>query len=76
MIQLFLADSILLNVLGKDTTKKLWDMLGNLSQLKSMVNKLFLWKKLYLLRMSDGSIVTKNQNSFNDVISQLLFYGY
>jgi hypothetical protein len=42
IIQLSLAYSVLLNVSGESTTKELWDKLGNLSQLKSLVNKLFL----------------------------------
>jgi hypothetical protein len=42
MIQLCLVDSVLLNVSGEDTAKKLWDKLGNLYQSKSLVNKLFL----------------------------------
>ena len=54
------------------TTKKLWDKLGNLYQSKSMVNKLFLRKKLYLLRMNDGDSVIEHLNSFNTIISQLL----
>jgi hypothetical protein len=54
-IRLCLADLVLLNVLGDDLTKKLWDKLGSLYQSKSLVNKLFLIKKLYILRMSDGS---------------------
>jgi hypothetical protein len=69
LIQLCLVDSILLNVSGEDTTKKLWDKLGSLYQTKSLVNKLFLWKKLYLLRMSDGSSVKEHLNAFNTVIS-------
>ena len=52
--------------------KKLWDKLGNLYQSKSMVNKLFLWKKLYLLRMNDSDSITEHLNAFNIVISQLL----
>jgi hypothetical protein len=56
MIQLCLADLVLLNVSGEDSTNKLWDNLGSLYQLKSLVNKLFLRKKLYLLRMSDGIV--------------------
>jgi hypothetical protein len=59
-IRLCLADSMLLNVSGEDLAKKLWDKLGSLYQLKSLVNNLFLRKKLYLLRMSDGSSVTKH----------------
>jgi hypothetical protein len=41
--------------------------------LKSLVNKLFLKNKLYLLRMSDGSSVTEHLNVFNTIISQLSF---
>jgi hypothetical protein len=71
MIRLCLADSVLLNVSGEDLAKKLWDKLGSLYQSKSLVNKLFLRKKLYLLRMSDGSSVTEHLNVFNTIISQL-----
>jgi hypothetical protein len=38
-----------------------------------MVNKLFLHKKLYLLRMSDGNSIIENLNAFNTVISQLFY---
>eukprot|EP00253_Pinus_taeda_P008029 PITA_08029 len=51
--------------------KALWDKLENLYQSKSLVNKLFLWKKLYNLRMKDGDSVTEQLNAFNTVISQL-----
>ena len=37
-----------------------------------MMNKLFLQRNLYLLRMSDGDSVAKHLNAFNTVISQLL----
>ena len=59
-------------MLGEDTAKKLWEKLGNLYQLNSLVNKLFLRKKLYLMRMSDGDSVIEHLNAFNTVISQLL----
>jgi hypothetical protein len=71
-IQIYFVDSVLLNVSEEDTTNKLWDKLGNLYQSKSMVNKLFICKKLYLLRMSDGDLVTEHMNALNIVISQLL----
>jgi hypothetical protein len=38
-----------------------------------MVNKLFLRNKLYLLRMSEDSSVTKHLNVFNTIISQLSY---
>jgi len=37
------------------------------------VNKLFLQKKLYNLRMKDGDSVREHLNAFNTVVSQLLF---
>jgi hypothetical protein len=69
MIRFCLADSVLLNVSGEDSAKKLWDKLRSLYQSKSMVNKLFLIKKLYLLRMSDGSSMTEHLNAFNTVFN-------
>jgi hypothetical protein len=54
------------------TTKDLWDKLGKLYQSKSLVNKLFLRKKLYNLRMRDGDSVVEHLNAFNTVVSQLV----
>ena len=65
------SDSVLLNVSGEATTKALWDKLGNLYQSKSLVNKLFLRKKLYNLTMKNGDSVTENLNAFNTMVSQL-----
>jgi hypothetical protein len=45
-IRLCLSDSVLLNVSEEATTKDLWEKLGKLYQSKSLVNKLFLRKKL------------------------------
>jgi hypothetical protein len=69
MISLCLAYSVLLNLSGGDSVKKLWDKMGSLYQLKYLVNKLFL-KNIYL-RMSDGSLVTEHLNVFNIMLSQL-----
>jgi hypothetical protein len=74
-IRIFIADSVLLNVSGEDSSNKLWDKLGSLYQLKSLVNKLFLIKKMNLLRMSDGISVTKHLNVFNTIIIQLSYVG-
>eukprot|EP00253_Pinus_taeda_P011480 PITA_11480 len=56
---------------GEATTKALWDKLGTLYQSKSLVNKLFLRKKLYNLRMKDGDSVTEHINAFNTMVIQL-----
>eukprot|EP00253_Pinus_taeda_P004867 PITA_04867 len=57
--------------LGEVTAKALWDKLGTLYQSKSLVNKLFLQKKLYNPRMKDGDSVTEHLNVFNTVVNQL-----
>jgi hypothetical protein len=71
-IRLCLVDLVLLNVLGESKAKELWDKLGNLYQSKSLVNILFLRKKLYHLRMEDGDSVKEHLNAFNTLVSQLV----
>ena len=66
-IQFCVSDSVLLNVSGESMVNNLWDKLGTLYQSKSLVNKLFLWKKLYNLRMKDGDSVIEHLNAFNTV---------
>jgi hypothetical protein len=68
----YLSDLVLLNLLKEDTTKDLWDNLGKLYQSKSLVNKLFLRNKLYILRVRDGDSMVEHLNSFNTVVSQLI----
>ena len=60
----------MLNVSREDSMKKMWEKLGNLSHSKSLVNKLFMQKKLYHLRMEDGDSVTNHINVFNTIVSQ------
>jgi hypothetical protein len=55
------------------TTKDLWENLGKLYQSKSLVNKLFLRRKLYNMRMRDGDLVEEHLNTFNTVVSQLVY---
>jgi hypothetical protein len=54
------------------TTKDFWDKLGKLYYSKSLVNKLFLRKKLYNLRMRDGDSMEEHLNTFNTMVSQLV----
>jgi hypothetical protein len=56
-------------VLEEATTKNLCDKLGKLYQSKSLVNKLFLRKKLYNPRMRYGDSVAEHLNSLNTVVS-------
>jgi hypothetical protein len=59
-------------VLEEDTNKDLWDKLGKLYQYKSLLNEIFLRKKLYNLRMRDGDLVEGHLNDFNTMVSQLV----
>jgi hypothetical protein len=72
MIRLCLVDLVLLNSSGESISKELWEKLGNLYQSKFLVNKLFLRKRLYHLRMEDGHSVIDHLNSFNTLVSQLV----
>ena len=57
-IRLCLSDSVLLNVSGEDSAVKLWAKLRILYQSKSLVNKLFLQKKQFHLRMDENDTAT------------------
>ena len=70
-IRLCVSDLVLLNVSREATMNNFWKNLGTLYQSKSLVNKLFLRKKLYNLRMKDGDSVTEHLNAFNTLVSQL-----
>ena len=69
IIQLCISDSILLNVSGEASVKALCKKLETLYQSMSLVNKLFLRKRFYNLRMD---LVIEHMNTFNIVVIQLL----
>lgn len=54
LIRLCLVDSILVNFHEEPTMKKLWKKLSEIYQEKSLMNKIFLRKKLYSLRVEEG----------------------
>eukprot|EP00253_Pinus_taeda_P023987 PITA_23987 len=70
-IRLCVSDSVSLNVSGEAMAKALWDKLGTLYQSKSLVNKLFMQKNMYNLRMKNGDSVTEHLNASNIMVSQL-----
>lgn len=64
LIILCLLESILINVHEETTTKKLWKKLSDIYQVKSLVNKIFLRKKLYSLRMKEGGKIYEHLDFF------------
>ncbi|KAF8396230.1 hypothetical protein HHK36_017844 [Tetracentron sinense] len=70
-IRLCLANNILVNVRGEITAAGLWKKLQALYQTKSITNRVFLRRKLFGLRMKEGTKVSKHLNAFNNVICEL-----
>ena len=66
-----LVDDALFNIVEEDSTTRLWVKLESLYMTKSLTNKIFLKRKLYTLRMTDGSKIHDHLNTFNDLVCQL-----
>lgn len=69
LIRLYLVDSILINIHEEPTMKKLWKNLCEIYQVKSLVNKIFLRKKLHSLRMEEGGWIFEHRKSFNMLVT-------
>jgi hypothetical protein len=70
-IHLCLADEVLFNIIGEDTTSGLWRKLESLYMTKSLMRRIYLKKQLYSLRMKEGTKVANHLNNFNTLIVQL-----
>jgi hypothetical protein len=70
-IRLCLADEVLFNIVEEETTTGLWNRLESLYMTKSLMNKIFLKRQLYNLRMKEGTKIVDHLNVFNTLICQL-----
>jgi hypothetical protein len=70
-IRLCLADDVLFNIIGDDTTSSLWSKLESLYMTKSLTSRIYLKRQLYSLRMKEGTKVANHLNNFNTLIVQL-----
>ena len=60
------------NIIKKKTTSDLLKALSNMyAKLLSAMNKVYLMRKLFNLRMSEGGSVVDHINEFNMIVSQL-----
>ncbi|KAL5846244.1 hypothetical protein ACOSQ3_009768 [Xanthoceras sorbifolium] len=75
-LHLALANRVLSSIEEKKTAKKIWDHLTKLYEVKSLQNKIFLKRKLYTLRVSEFTSVTKHINTLNTIFSQLTLLGH
>jgi hypothetical protein len=71
MIWLSLATSVAFNISKEKTTKGLMDALAKLYEKHSASNKVFLMKRLFNMKMSEGGSVADHLNEFNTVTNQL-----
>jgi hypothetical protein len=70
-IRLSLAASMAFNISKEKTTKELMDALAKLYEKPSTSNKVFLMKRLFNMKMSEGGSVADHLNEFNTVTNQL-----
>jgi hypothetical protein len=70
-IRLSLAASVAFNISKEKTTKGLMDALAKLYEKPSASNKVFLMKRLFNMKMSEGGSVADHLNEFNTVTNQL-----
>ena len=74
-IRLHLAESVYFTIVGEPTAKAVWDKLCANYESKSASNKVYLMKKLFDLRMKEGTNVTSHLNEFNIIFTQLISQG-
>jgi hypothetical protein len=70
-IRLCLADEVLFNIIGEDTTSGLWSRLESLYMMKSLMRRIYLKRQLYSLWMKEGKKFANHLNTFNTLIVQL-----
>lgn len=74
-IRLTLARNIAFNIAKETTTSGLMVALSNMYEKPSVVNKVYLMRRLFNLKMSQGMALTDHLNEFNLVTSQLSSIG-
>jgi hypothetical protein len=70
-IRLSLAVSVAFNISKEKTTKDLMDALAKFYEKPSASNKVFLMKRLFNMKMSEGGSIADHLIEFNTVTNQL-----
>ena len=70
VIQLTLAHNIAFNIMNEKTTAGLMKALSDMYEKPSAINKVYLMRRLFNLKMSEGALVVDHINEFNVFISQ------
>ena len=69
-ILLSLSANVLFNVNNETSTKAVWDKLHSMYQTASAANKIFIMKKLYKLKMKEGTAMSNHINELNTLLCQ------
>ena len=75
IVQLCLAASVAFNISKETTTEGLMQTLVKIYEKPSASNKVFLMKRLFNMKMSEGGSIADHLNDFNTVTNQLSFVG-
>ena len=65
------ADEVMYHVMDEESPAAIWLKLESQYMSKSLTNKLLLNKKLYGLKMVEGSALDQHINVFNKILSDL-----
>lgn len=75
-IFLALEDYILSNMKTTyPTFKKLWDRLNRVYKDKSLIDKIYLWRQLYNLKIKDKVSIYDHLNELNSLLTKLMGVG-
>ncbi len=74
-ICLALSDSILAAVRSCETALSVWEKLASIFESKSLVNRLFMRRKLLTMKMSEGDALSTHINSIKTLSEQLAAVG-
>ncbi|MCO5609915.1 hypothetical protein L7F22_064150 [Adiantum nelumboides] len=74
-LRLHLAESVYFTIVGEPTARAVRDKLCANYESKSASNKVYLMKKLFDMRMKEGTNVTTHLNDFNVIFTQLVSQG-
>ena len=71
IIRLTLSRNVTFNIAKEKATSSLMDALANMYEKLSASNKVYLMRRLFNLKMSEGASVAEHLNEFNIVMTQL-----
>jgi hypothetical protein len=74
-IRMCLVDDVLFNIVTEKTTIGLWTKMEILYMTKSLMNRIFLKRKLCSLCMKEGTKIVDHLNTFNTLLVQLNSMG-